>query len=66
MREGRGRRERERTTPRDLPIRVEPTVRSAVIGIAPTLEEAAVLEDGKRWKRVNYRGIVGWVDADGR
>jgi len=52
--------------PRDLPIRVEPTVRSAVIGIAPTLEEAAVLEDGKRSKRVNYRGVVGWVDADDR
>jgi hypothetical protein len=52
--------------PRDFPIRVEPTVRSAVIGIAPTLEEAAVLEDGKRGKRVNYRGIVGWVDAGGR
>jgi hypothetical protein len=49
--------------PRDLPIRVEPTVRSAVIGLAPTLEEAAVLEDGKRWKRINYRGVVGWVDA---
>jgi CHASE3 domain sensor protein len=52
--------------PRDLLIRVEPTVRSAVIGIAPTLEEASVLEDGKRWKRINYRGVVGWVDADGR
>jgi flagellin-like hook-associated protein FlgL len=53
-------------TPRDLPIRVEPTVRSAVIGIAPTLDEAEVLEDGKHWKRINYRGVVGWVDADGR
>jgi hypothetical protein len=51
-------------TPRDLPIRLEATVRSAVIGIAPTLEEAEVLEDGKRWKLINYRGIVGWVDAD--
>ena len=39
---------------------------AAVLGVAPTLEEAEVLENGKRWKRVNYRGIVGWVDADGR
>lgn len=52
--------------PRDLPLRVEATVRSAVIGVVPALEDAEVLEDGKRWKRVNYRGIVGWVDADGR
>jgi hypothetical protein len=49
---------------RDLPIRVEPTVRSAVIGLAPALEEAEVLEDGKRWKRINYRGVVGWVDVE--
>jgi CHASE3 domain sensor protein len=56
----------EPDAPRDLPIRVEPTVRATVIGVAPTLEEAEVLEDGKRWKRVNYRGVVGWVDADGR
>lgn len=56
----------EPDAPRDLPIRVEPTVRATVIGVAPTLEEAEVLEDGKRWKRINYRGVVGWVDADGR
>jgi hypothetical protein len=52
--------------PRDLPIRVEPTMKATVIGIAPALEEAEVLEDGKRWKRVNHRGVVGWVDADDR
>jgi hypothetical protein len=51
---------------RALPIRVEPKVRSAIIGIAPTLEESTILEDGKRWKQVNYRGVVGWVDADSR
>ncbi|HWM25721.1 MAG TPA: SH3 domain-containing protein [Chthoniobacterales bacterium] len=56
----------EPDAPRDLPIRVEPTVRATVIGVAPALEEAEVLEDGKRWKLVNYRGVVGWVDADGR
>jgi hypothetical protein len=56
----------EPAAPRDLPIRTEATVRATVIGVAPTLEEAEVLEDGKRWKRINYRGIVGWVDADGR
>jgi hypothetical protein len=63
---GKGRGASAASPPRDLPIRVEPTVRSAVIGLAPALEEAEVLEDGKRWKRVNYRGVVGWVDADGR
>jgi hypothetical protein len=63
---GKGRGALAASPQRDLPIRVEPTVRSAIIGIAPALEEAEVLEDGKRWKRVNYRGVVGWVDADGR
>jgi hypothetical protein len=61
---GEGRGASPASPPRDLPIRVEPAVRSAVIGLAPSLEEAAVLEDGKRWKRINYRGVVGWVDAD--
>jgi len=63
---GKGRGASAASPQRDLPIRVEPNVRSAVIGLAPTLEEAEVLDDGKRWKRVNYRGVVGWVDADGR
>jgi len=63
---GKGRGASAASPERDLAIRVEPTVRSAVIGIAPALEEAEVLEDGKRWKRVNYRGVVGWVDAHGR
>ena len=50
--------------PRDLPIRVEATARSAVIGLAPALEEAEVLEEGKgKWKRINYGGIVGWINA---
>jgi hypothetical protein len=63
---GKGREASAASPPRDLPIRVEPTVRSAVIGIAPALEEAEVLEEGKRWKRVNYRGVVGWVDVEDR
>ena len=50
--------------PRDLPIRVEATARSAIIGLAPALEEAEVLEEGiGKWKRINYGGIVGWVNA---
>lgn len=50
--------------PRDLLIRVEPTARAAVIGLAPALEEAEVLEEDKgKWKRINYGGIVGWVNA---
>jgi hypothetical protein len=49
--------------PRDLPIRVGPTVKSAIIGIAPRLEEAEVLEEGKRWKRINFSGVIGWVDT---
>lgn len=53
-------------TPRDLPILIEPTVGSAVIGVAPTLEEATMLEERTRWKRINYRGIVGWVDVDAK
>ena len=51
---------------RNLAIRVKPSVRATVIGLAPTLEKAEVLEDGKRWKRINYRGVVGWVDANDR
>lgn len=52
------------TAPRDLPIRVGASARSAVIGLAPALEEAEVLEEGKgKWKRINYGGIVGWVNA---
>jgi hypothetical protein len=50
--------------PRDLLIHVGATARSAIIGLAPALEEAAVLEVGKgKWKRINYGGIVGWVNA---
>ncbi|HEX5709570.1 MAG TPA: hypothetical protein VFX96_19985 [Pyrinomonadaceae bacterium] len=50
--------------PRDLPIRLEATQRATIIGLAPALEEAEVLEEGKgRWKRINYRGVVGWVNA---
>lgn len=51
--------------PRALLIRAEPKVKASVVSLVPALEAAKILEEGKRWKRVNYRGVVGWVDSAG-
>ncbi|MDA0525774.1 hypothetical protein [Methanococcoides alaskense] len=49
---------------RDFPIRVEASDIASVVGVVPTLNDADLLEEGDEgWKLVNYRGIVGWVNA---
>ncbi|WP_156164132.1 hypothetical protein [Methanosarcina sp. 2.H.T.1A.15] len=49
---------------RDLLMRVEASESASVMGVVPTLNDADLLEEGETgWKLVNYRGIVGWVNA---
>ena len=48
---------------RDLPIRVEASEQATVVGVTPSVDAADLVEEGKGgWKRVNYRGVVGWLD----
>jgi hypothetical protein len=50
------------TQARDLLMRVKASNEAAVLGVAPTMADAELVEEGKDgWKLVNYRGIVGWV-----
>ncbi len=50
------------TEPENMIIHIQPEASSSVLGLAPTLKEVEVLEEGKGdWKQINYRGIVGWV-----
>ena len=49
---------------RDLLIRFEASKDATVVGVAPTLNDVELVEEGEDgWKLVNYRGIVGWVNA---
>jgi len=49
---------------RGLLMRVEASKSASVVGIAPTLNDAELVDEGEDgWKLVNYRGIVGWVNA---
>ena len=49
---------------RDLPIRIEASEGASVVGVAPTLNDVELVEEGEDgWKLVNYRGTVGWVSA---
>jgi len=49
---------------RDLLIRAEASEGASVVARAPTLNDAELVEEGEGgWKRVNYRGIVGWLNA---
>lgn len=46
----------------DLLMRVEASDEAPVLGVAPTMSDTEVVEEGRDgWKLVNYRGIVGWV-----
>lgn len=50
--------------PRDLPIRIEASEQAAIVGVAPAIDDADLVEEGKEgWKMVNYRGVVGWIRA---
>jgi hypothetical protein len=50
------------TQARDLLLRVEASNEAIVLGVAPTMADTELVEEGRDgWKLVNYRGIVGWV-----
>jgi hypothetical protein len=50
--------------PGALAIRSGADPASPVVGVAPSLSAAEVMEEGDgEWTLVNYRGIVGWVAA---
>lgn len=50
--------------PRDLPIRAEASEQAPILGITPTVEAADLVEPGQNgWLRINYRGVVGWVNT---
>jgi hypothetical protein len=49
---------------RDLLMRVEASENASVTGLIPTLSDADILDEKMNgWKKVNYRGIVGWVNT---
>ncbi|WP_373498881.1 SH3 domain-containing protein, partial [Desulfococcus sp.] len=51
--------------PRNLLLRAEATEGAPVVGVAPSLHDADLVEEGEDgWTRVNYRGVVGWVHLD--
>ncbi|HBF21238.1 MAG TPA: hypothetical protein DDW81_14145, partial [Cryomorphaceae bacterium] len=51
--------------PADLVIRLKPDQDAAVLGLATSLDNTTILEEGKDgWKQVNHNGIVGWVHVN--
>jgi hypothetical protein len=50
---------------RDLLMRVEAAPDAAVLGVAPAMTDTELVEEGQDgWQLVNYRGVVGWVNAN--
>jgi hypothetical protein len=45
-----------------LPIRLECSRQSEVVGFAPSIQETEILEEGSNgWKHVHYQGATGWI-----
>jgi len=48
--------------PVDLPMRVAADESATILGLARSLADVDVVEEGADgWVRVNYRGVVGWI-----
>ncbi|MGQ4267496.1 hypothetical protein [Nocardiopsis changdeensis] len=44
-------------------LRAEPDTAGTVLGFVPGQGEADLVERGAGWDRVNYQGLVGWVES---